>query len=890
MSSTLNVGQIATYGLTSGYIEQGFLGLLKVDWPGTLNDVMYSDPSNVSAMQIAKITYFESPSQAQGEITYSQFMNGWSVINLSTAQNILNLYNFSGPNQSPGFSWYAAKGWTPYANFVTLPDLNSIAVNAPPVNINLNNSQQTSQDENVATGTTTTFTFLPGVSDNIQLSYAEGTSTATSVVNGYTNSNSTTVTVGAVNPLLSSVTNVNVAWANVSTINYSTSQTDTSTATSTITLSFNPENATANTNGQYIYTNSSGQTFTLIPNTEYTVGIQISTSTLITPIPNQVTISSPELYLKDNLDGTGKNQNSIFMDFSQAVLQALNFGYGTLNSSLITYGPNANMQFSKDPDIVTYNGLVNGISNSSYDASIVIYQTVTSQSLQQSMPDSLRSGILDLAAIANAHPGNPGSHIDVSNIWNDPSIIPEVLTISGGTGHLIKTGDHAAILSDISDSTFFGNGNIWSTLTSESNGNSLYFGSGNADVYLIGEANNLFFGSGCNYVKVDSLGQNYLILDDSKGYNYVEINSLSSNTIISNWNGSRDYLAFGDDIDQSSIITSFDPTTYTYTISAGANKLATIIADSIDANLDNIFDDSIAKLSSIDAQLSDYGLINFLYGKYLNRAPDVDGNNYWLNKYDSGMAIIEIAQDFIRSEEYINQYASSSDFLDSLYHDIYGSSGDSLVLEYWSSRLKSGMTRNEIVENFFLLDYQLIETADNAVIFGGATNDFIKMASTNSLGKAVDGGAGDDVIDVGVGSTFITGGIGHDTIFFDGRMPGVSWSTVTDFKFGEDKVTIWGWKAGVSRVSTMFTDFNSDGATGYTGLTLHFENLLPDGAAHGQTNSSFNSITLTGLTLSDFGATSLADLNAQIVAGTSSHFIVGQAVDSFGERDYLFLS
>ncbi len=188
------------------------------------------------------------------------------------------------------------------------------------------------------------------------------------------------------------------------------------------------------------------------------------------------------------------------------------------------------------------------------------------------------------------------------------------------------------------------------------------------------------------------------------------------------------------------------------------------------------------------------------------------------------------------------------------------------------------------------LHYQLIETADNAVVIGGDTNDFIKVASTTSVGKAVDGGAGDDVIDGGVGSTFISGGTGSNTIFLDGRAPGVSWSTVTDFKFGQDKATIWGWKAGVSKVSTLFSDFNTGGAQGYEGLTLHFENLLPDDAAPGQTNSNFNSITLTGLTLADFGASSLEDLNAQISAGANSHFIVGQTVDAFGEHGYLFLS
>jgi hypothetical protein len=185
------------------------------------------------------------------------------------------------------------------------------------------------------------------------------------------------------------------------------------------------------------------------------------------------------------------------------------------------------------------------------------------------------------------------------------------------------------------------------------------------------------------------------------------------------------------------------------------------------------------------------------------------------------------------------------------------------------------------------LDYQLIETADNAVVIGGATNDFIKVASTNSIGKAVDGGAGDDVIDGGVGSTFISGGAGSNIIFLDGRAPGVSWSTVTDFKLGQDKATIWGWRQGVSKVSVLN---EQGGANGFEGLTLHFQHLLPDEADSDQINSNFNSITLSGRTLAEFGVTSLEDLNAQIIAGTNSHFAAGKTVDDFGEHGYLLLS
>jgi hypothetical protein len=190
------------------------------------------------------------------------------------------------------------------------------------------------------------------------------------------------------------------------------------------------------------------------------------------------------------------------------------------------------------------------------------------------------------------------------------------------------------------------------------------------------------------------------------------------------------------------------------------------------------------------------------------------------------------------------------------------------------------------------LKYQLIETADNAVVIGSSDNDFIKVASANSIGKAVNGGGGNDVIDGGVGSTFVTGGgttANSSTYFLDGRAPGTSWSTITDFKLDVDKATIWGFVKGVSSVDASFTDFNTAGAAGYQGLTLHFKNLLPSGQTQGS-NPNLNSITLTGRTLQEFGASSLAELNTQINNQTNPNFLVGATQDNLGTHGYLFIN
>lgn len=76
----------------------------------------------------------------------------------------------------------------------------------------------------------------------------------------------------------------------------------------------------------------------------------------------------------------------------------------------------------------------------------------------------------------------------------------------------------------------------------------------------------------------------------------------------------------------------------------------------------------------------------------------------------------------------------------------------------------------------------------------------------------------------------------------------------------------------------------------YSGLTLHFENLLPDGSPSGATNRDLNSITVSGRSLADFGASSLQELNAQIASGSNGHFLVGPTTDAYGDHGYLQIS
>ena len=208
------------------------------------------------------------------------------------------------------------------------------------------------------------------------------------------------------------------------------------------------------------------------------------------------------------------------------------------------------------------------------------------------------------------------------------------------------------------------------------------------------------------------------------------------------------------------------------------------------------------------------------------------------------------------------------------------------------------------------LHYQLLAAADGAVITATHDNTFIALTTQNAaVNKAVNGNGGQDVISGGVGSSFIAGGTGHaNTFFLDGRTADVvSWSTITDFILGTDSVTIWGWNPGNSSLNSTNPIINGAGGA-FNGLTLYINNLSPDGSASNFQNSALNQLTLSTHTLSDFGFSTVAALDAQLQhlsqeaisntgaditashTASNGHFTIGQTTDSVGAGVHWYLN
>ncbi len=106
--------------------------------------------------------------------------------------------------------------------------------------------------------------------------------------------------------------------------------------------------------------------------------------------------------------------------------------------------------------------------------------------------------------------------------------------------------------------------------------------------------------------------------------------------------------------------------------------------------------------------------------------------------------------------------------------------------------------------------------SDNLNVTANVPNVFIHTGSGEDAIDVSHAG-GNNVLDGSTGSNFLVGGSGDDTFFVDDRGPSADiWSTVSDFHAG-DAATIF----GITQNGFATSWVDDQGATGFTGLTLH---------------------------------------------------------------------
>ena len=92
--------------------------------------------------------------------------------------------------------------------------------------------------------------------------------------------------------------------------------------------------------------------------------------------------------------------------------------------------------------------------------------------------------------------------------------------------------------------------------------------------------------------------------------------------------------------------------------------------------------------------------VSRLYTKALNRSYDVDGLNNHTANYIANHDLYQLAYDFIFSSEFLEKDLSDEDFVDTMYRTFFDREGDPDGRADWLGRMKSGMSREQVLAGF----------------------------------------------------------------------------------------------------------------------------------------------------------------------------------------------
>lgn len=94
--------------------------------------------------------------------------------------------------------------------------------------------------------------------------------------------------------------------------------------------------------------------------------------------------------------------------------------------------------------------------------------------------------------------------------------------------------------------------------------------------------------------------------------------------------------------------------------------------------------------------------VSLLYAAALDRRPDAEGLNYWLNNVTGGQDIEAIANAFIHSDEFIEQFGSGNneEYIERLYLNVLDRQPDQSGYDYWLEVMSGGQSRADVLTEF----------------------------------------------------------------------------------------------------------------------------------------------------------------------------------------------
>lgn len=220
---------------------------------------------------------------------------------------------------------------------------------------------------------------------------------------------------------------------------------------------------------------------------------------------------------------------------------------------------------------------------------------------------------------------------------------------------------------------------------------------------------------------------------------------------------------------------------------------------------------------SSDLPRSTIETLSLFYYAFLNRDPDADGLNFWVQSVHSGTAVETVADAFFDSTEFSSTTTASlsiPSFVDYLYTHILSRVADEGGRNFWIQALENGFERSvlamsfaqsEEFHNLHRLDlYEIWHRQYNDFTleaYGTIENETLIAAEGDSMLFADEGadillgGAYDDYLWGGDGNDTLSGGEGNDFFAWD---IGEGIDTITDFNTAQDVLRLrsdfdWSW-------------------------------------------------------------------------------------------------
>lgn len=119
------------------------------------------------------------------------------------------------------------------------------------------------------------------------------------------------------------------------------------------------------------------------------------------------------------------------------------------------------------------------------------------------------------------------------------------------------------------------------------------------------------------------------------------------------------------------------------------------------SSLSGISPGNLALSSPADLYPQITAFVTRFYKICLNRMPDTDGLNHWVEQLQiRNLAGANVARDIVTSPEFVNRGTSSDDYVEILYQAFFNRASEPSGKAYWVARLNAGTTRYSVLVGF----------------------------------------------------------------------------------------------------------------------------------------------------------------------------------------------